>query len=102
MTYIKTKNTYIQRKYNGYKCELPNNIYKWKHDNWYETKASPEEKHLIDMYVNIIDDAVKYITNEDKRNQLIMKLIPIDKMPNIDFKPRIIQQFYNRYKKYKK
>ena len=75
MPYIIINNKPIQTEYNGYKYELPNNTYKWIPDNWYDSKATQSERDLIDQYVRMIYDSVKYITDKKKRIDLIIELI---------------------------
>jgi hypothetical protein len=98
MPYTITTNKPDIVKYNGYKYELPNNIYIWTPDSWYETKATKQEQDLIDQYVNLIYDSVKYCTNKETINQLIKKIVSLHEMPSIEFRRQIIDRFFRLIK----
>ena len=92
--YITKTGTPIQGTYKNYKYELPNNEYKWIPDDWYETRATKAEQNLVDLYVEAIYNAVKYVTDKDTRLRIIMKLTPISEMPCSEFRHQIIDRFY--------
>jgi hypothetical protein len=94
MPYIVKKNKPIIKEYKGYTYELPNNEYTWIADDWYDTQATRKERELVDTYVQLIDDSVKYITDKTTRKKLILKLIPLEKMPTSEFRHQIIDRFY--------
>ena len=94
MPYIVKKNKPTIKEYKGYTYELPNNEYTWIADDWYTTQATRKEQALIDTYVQMIDDSVKYITDETTRINLIIKLLPLEKMPTLEFKQQIIDRYY--------
>lgn len=94
MPYTVKKNKPTIKEYKGYTYELPNNEYKWISDDWYDTTATKKERELVDTYVQLIDDSVKYITDKTTRRQLLLKLIPLEKMPTSEFRHQIIDQYY--------
>ena len=95
MSYTLTKRTPNITEYNGYKYELPQNEYKWVSDpSWYDTKATTAERNLINQYVQLIYDAVKYIQTKDMRIRVMLKMIPESEMPTPEFRQHIVERFY--------
>jgi hypothetical protein len=98
MPYTITKSKPIIHEYNGYKYELPNETREWIPDNWYETRATKSEKIFIDKYVQLLDQSLKYITDQSIRIQLTSKLVPLSEMPFLGCEQQIIHRYYKMLK----
>ena len=95
MPYIVTSTSTVCGEYKGYTYELPANEYKWIPDpTWYDTKATPAERMMINLYVELIYITVKYVHDKEDRKLIIMKMLSTFELPSPEFKQHILHRFY--------
>jgi len=99
MPYTITKSKPTIHEYKGYKYELPNETYKWTPaPNWYETIATRSQRDFIDIYIQLLNQSLKYISNYETQKQLILKLVPLSEMTFSEAQSYIIYYYFKRLK----
>ena len=99
MPYTIRKSKPIINEYNGYKYELPNEIYKWTPvPNWYETIATRSQRDFVDKYIELLNQSLQYISNSETEKRLIFKLLPYSEMQFSEARSYIIYYYFKRLK----
>jgi hypothetical protein len=98
MPYTITKTLRNVEQIHGHIIEFHNYNAEWIEDNYYHTKATPAEKRYIDDNVQMLYQAVQYITDKHVMKDMLVKLIPVGSIPS-STRRHIYNRFYEFAKK---